>query len=257
MRGHPDTDPVYPAAMQRGRLRVVLGVAPGAGKTLRLLDEAHRLRTLGVDAVLAFVDTRGRAALEARLAGLEIVAWRRVEHRGLGVDDLDLDAVLARRPALAIVDDVAHTNIPGSRHRKRHEDVSALLDAGVDVLCALDVSHLDSLADVVERATGGVVRETVPDGFLRQADDVVCLDVGADELLARTPGGAPGLGPAALATSSKYRRSRASGALARSIASSAARKLPQSCRRRETASPSPGSVRLPAAVSRAASKSGT
>jgi two-component system sensor histidine kinase KdpD len=185
--------------MQRGRLRVVLGVAPGAGKTLRLLDEAHRLRSIGVDAVVAFAQTRGREALEARLAGLEIVLRRRAEHRGLAVFDLDLDAVLARRPALAVVDDVAHTNIPGSRHRKRHEDVTALLDAGVDVLCALDVAHLDSLADVVERVTGSGVRETVPDGFLRQADDVICLDVGADELLARDPVGARALGASSLA----------------------------------------------------------
>jgi two-component system, OmpR family, sensor histidine kinase KdpD len=174
---------------KRGRLKLYLGFAAGVGKTYRMLEEAHTLALRGVDAVVAAVDTHGRDETSALLDGLELVPRRRVEHRGLAVEEMDLDAVLARRPQVAIVDEVAHTNAPGSRHRKRYQDVLALSEAGINVVCAFNVQHLESLKDTVERATGVTVRETVPDTFLRQCDQVVTLDLTVEDLLERLRAG--------------------------------------------------------------------
>jgi len=174
---------------RRGRLKVYIGPAAGVGKTYRMLEEAHALRKRGVDVVLGFVETHGRAETEALLEGLEAVPRHRVTYRGLTVEEMDLDAVLARRPQLAVVDEIAHSNVPGARNRKRYQDVLELLAAGINVICAFNVQHLESLKDVVERATGVTIRETVPDTFLKQADQVVNLDLDAEDLLERLRSG--------------------------------------------------------------------
>ncbi len=170
---------------RRGRLKVYIGFAAGVGKTYRMLEEAHALRKRGVDVVVGLVETHGRSETAALLEGLEAIPRRRIEYRGVAVEEMDLDAVLARRPQLAIVDEIAHTNAPGSRHRKRYQDVLEILDAGINVLCAFNVQHIESLREVVERATGIAVRETVPDTFLHQADQVVNLDLSIEDLIDR------------------------------------------------------------------------
>lgn len=174
---------------RRGRLKLYVGFAAGVGKTYRMLEEAHALRQRNVDVVLGFIETHGRAETEALLAGLEQIARRRIEHRGVVVEEMDVEAVLARKPEVAIVDEIAHTNAPGSRRRKRHQDVSDLLDAGINVIGAVNIQHLESLNDLVERATGVVVRETIPDAFLSQADQVVNLDLAVEDLLERLRAG--------------------------------------------------------------------
>jgi two-component system sensor histidine kinase KdpD len=159
------------------------------GKTFRLLEEARALRARGIDLVLAWVDPRGRPEVEALLAGLEAVPPRRFDFRGLVAEEMDLAAILVRRPQVAIVDDLAHANVPGSRNGRRHEDVAELLEAGVSVIAAMDVVQLESLRDLVERLTGLVVHETVPDTFLRGADQVVTIDVSVEDLLERVQAG--------------------------------------------------------------------
>ncbi|MBI3249490.1 MAG: universal stress protein [Deltaproteobacteria bacterium] len=174
---------------KRGRLRVYIGPAAGVGKTYQMLEEAHLLKKRGVDVVLAFIETHGRPDTEALVAGLEIVPRRRFEYRGVVMEEMDLDAVLARHPHVAIVDELPHTNAPGSRHKKRYQDVLELLDTGSNVICAMNVQHLESLNDLVKQATGVVVRETVPDSFLKQADQVVNLDLAVEDLLERLRAG--------------------------------------------------------------------
>src|SRR3954470_8607389 len=170
---------------RRGRLKLYVGFAAGVGKTYRMLQEAHELRKRGVDAVVAFVEPHGRAETIALVEGLEVVPRRRIDYRGVPVEEMDLAAVLARRPQVTVVDEIPHTNVPGSRNRKRWQDVLALLDAGINVIGALNVQHLESLNGLVERATGVVVRETVPDSFLKQADQVVNLDLAVEDLQER------------------------------------------------------------------------
>src|SRR5882724_11598845 len=170
---------------KRGRLKVFIGSAAGVGKTYQMLEEAHALKKRGVDVVLAFIETHGRAETAVLIEGLEVIPRRRFEYRGVMVEEMDLDAVLARRPQVAIVDELAHTNVPGSRNKKRYQDVLELLDAGINVICAMNVQHLESLNDLVKQATDVVVRETVPDSFLKQADQIVNLDLAAEDLLER------------------------------------------------------------------------
>jgi len=174
---------------KRGRLKLYIGFAAGVGKTYRMLEEAHALRKRGVDVVVGFVETHGRADTEVLLDGLEIVPRRRIEYRGVAVEEMDLDAVLARRPQVAIVDEIPHTNVPGSKNRKRYQDVLDLLGAGINVIGALNVQHLESLNDLVEHTTGVTVRETVPDNFLKQADQVVNLDLAVEDLQERMRAG--------------------------------------------------------------------
>jgi two-component system sensor histidine kinase KdpD len=174
---------------KRGRLKLYVGFAAGVGKTYRMLEEAHDLRRRGVDVVVAFVEPHGRAETSALLDGLEIVPRRRTEYRGVLVEEMDLEAALARRPTVAVVDEIPHTNAPGSRNRKRYQDVIALLDAGINVIGAMNVQHLESLNGLIERATGVAVRETVPDSFLKQADQVVNLDLAVEDLLDRLRSG--------------------------------------------------------------------
>ena len=167
---------------KRARLRVYIGAAPGVGKTYLMLRDAHLLRERGLDVAVAFVETYGRADTEAQIGQLAVIPRRRVPYRGVEMEEMDLDAVLARRPAVAIVDELAHTNVPGSRHTKRFEDVLELLDAGIHVMTAVNIQHIETLNDAIARITGVHVRETVPDTFLDRADEVINVDVTTDEL---------------------------------------------------------------------------
>jgi two-component system sensor histidine kinase KdpD len=169
----------------RARLRVYIGAAPGVGKTYRMIQDARQFKTQGLDVVVAFVETYGRADTEAQLADLEVIPRRRSEYRGITLEEMDLDVVLARRPQIAVVDELAHTNIPGSRHEKRFQDVVELLDAGIHVMTAVNIQHLETLNDAVSRITGVQVRETVPDAFLDRADQVINVDVTVEELRER------------------------------------------------------------------------
>lgn len=177
------------AARKRGRLRIYFGASAGVGKTFAMLNAAHALRREGRDVVVGLVETHGRRDTDALLAGLEVVPRRTFEYQGQALPEFDLDAVLARRPALVLVDELAHSNVPGTRHPKRWQDVDELLAAGIDVFTTLNVQHLDSLNDVVGGITGVTVRETVPDAFFDRADEVVMVDVSADDLLARLAAG--------------------------------------------------------------------
>src|SRR5262249_53195061 len=148
---------------QRGRLKVYLGFAPGVGKTYEMLLEGHRLRNRGVDVVIGIVETHGRAETAAVIGDLEQTPRRKVEYRSVVLEELDLDAVLRRKPTVALVDELAHTNAPGSKHPKRYQDVEELLRNGISVITTMNVQHLESLYDVVERFTGVKVKERVPD----------------------------------------------------------------------------------------------
>jgi two-component system sensor histidine kinase KdpD len=174
---------------KRGRLKLYMGFAAGVGKTYRMLEEAHALQKRGVGVVVAFVETHGRAETAALLEGLEIVPRKKATYRGVTVEEMDLEAVLVRKPELAIVDEIPHTNVPTSRNQKRWQDVLDLLAAGINVIGALNVQHLESLNDLVERNTGVTVRETVPDSFLEEADQVVNLDLSVEDLQDRMKAG--------------------------------------------------------------------
>ncbi len=174
---------------KRGRLKVYIGPAAGVGKTYQMLEEAHALKKRGVDVVLGFIETHSRAEPEALIDGLEVIPRRRSEYRSVTVEEMDLDAVLKRHPQVAVVDELAHTNIPGSRNRKRYQDVLELLSGGINVICAFNIQHLESLNDLVKQATDVVVRETVPDSFLKQADQVVNLDLAVEDLIERLRAG--------------------------------------------------------------------
>lgn len=173
----------------RGRLKIHLGAAPGVGKTFAMLSNARRLAGEGVDVVVGLVETHGRAETAALIDGLEVLPRCPIAHRGRSLMEFDLDAALARRPGLLIVDELAHGNAPGSRHPKRFQDVEELLDAGIDVWTALNIQHLESLSDVVGRITGVAVRETVPDRILERADEVILVDLTPDELIERLKDG--------------------------------------------------------------------
>ncbi|WP_454051708.1 ATP-binding protein [Cellulomonas sp. Marseille-Q8402] len=175
--------------MTRGRLRVLLGAAPGVGKTFAMLEAGRDLRADGADVVVAVVETHGRSATAALLDGFEVVPRARVEHRGVVLTEMDLDAVVARRPQVALVDEYAHTNAPGARHDKRWQDVSALLDAGIDVLTTVNIQHIESLNDVVRTITGVPQRETVPDAVLRAADQIELVDLTPQSLRDRLAAG--------------------------------------------------------------------
>jgi two-component system sensor histidine kinase KdpD len=174
---------------KRGRLKLYIGYAAGVGKTWRMLEEAHELRRRGIDVVGALIEPHARAETAALIGDLEVVPRQRLEHRGVAVEEMDLEAVLARRPAVAIVDEIPHTNAPGSKNRKRWQDVLDLLAAGVNVIGAMNIQHLESLNDLVLRNTGVRVRETVPDSFLEHADQIVNLDLAMEDLLDRLKAG--------------------------------------------------------------------
>ena len=169
----------------RGRLKIFLGYAAGVGKTYAMLEAAHQRKKQGMDVVAGYIETHGRVETEALLGELEILPRNVIEYRGVKLTELDVDAVLQRRPALALIDEFAHTNAPGSRHPKRYMDVKEILDAGTDVYTTLNIQHLESLNDIVAQVTGVRVSETVPDSVIDQASEIEVIDLPPDELLAR------------------------------------------------------------------------
>ncbi len=169
----------------RGRLRLYLGMAPGVGKTLRMLEEGHRRLARGTDLVIGYVEPHGRPRTIELLEGLEVVPRRRVEYRGVVVEEMDTDAVVARRPTVALIDELAHTNVPGSTHLKRWEDVEIIRDAGIHVVSTLNVQHLESVADAVATITGAPVNERLPDDVLRGADEIELVDMSPHALRQR------------------------------------------------------------------------
>jgi two-component system sensor histidine kinase KdpD len=169
----------------RGRLRIFLGAAAGVGKTYAMLTSARARREDGAEVVIGVVETHGRAETQALLRGLEIIPRRRIDYHGRVLEEMDLDAILARRPALVLVDELAHTNAPGSRHPKRYLDVEELLAAGLDVYTTVNIQHIESLNDIVARITRVQVRETVPDSILERADDIEMVDITPDDLIQR------------------------------------------------------------------------
>jgi two-component system sensor histidine kinase KdpD len=164
------------------RLRIYVGAAPGVGKTYAMLREAHALKARGLDVVVGFVETYGRPDTEAQVRDLEVVPRRVVDYRGAKLEEMDVDAILARHPQVCLVDELAHTNVPGSRNAKRYQDVLDILNGGVHVLTAVNIQHLETLNDAVAKVTGVRVRETVPDTFLDRADEVMNVDVTVEEL---------------------------------------------------------------------------
>jgi len=171
--------------MQRGKLRVYLGSAPGVGKTFRMLDEGWRRKERGTDVVVAYVETHGRPLTDAQLRDLEVVPRVTREYRGAELEEMDLEAVLARRPEVALVDELAHTNVVGSTHEKRWQDVDAMLDAGIDVITTVNIQHLESVNDVVEKITGIRQQETIPDAVVRRAQQIEIVDVTPEALRRR------------------------------------------------------------------------
>ena len=173
--------------MRRGILRVYLGAAPGVGKTYDMLSEGRRRHERGTDVVVGFVETHGRIHTAELLDGMEIVPRRTLTYRGAEFTEMDLDAVLARAPKVALVDELAPTNVPGSRHEKRWQDIDELLAAGIDVISTVNIQHLESLNDVVESITGVKQRETVPDEVVRRADQIELVDMTAEALRGGSP----------------------------------------------------------------------
>src|SRR5208282_5276565 len=179
---------------RRGQLKLFFGASAGVGKTYAMLGAAQQRRKDGVDVVIGIVETHGRAETAALLNGLEILPRRKVEYKGVVLEEFDLDAALARHPTLILVDELAHTNAPGARHAKRWQDIEELLDAGISVYTTLNVQHWESLNDVVAQVTGVIVRETVPDTFLDRTHDLELVDISPEDLLKRLKEGKVYLG---------------------------------------------------------------
>lgn len=170
---------------EQAKLKIYLGAAPGVGKTYQMLEDAHLMRKQGIDVVIGFVEPHKRADTEAMIRDLEVIPQRAIPYRSVMLHEMDLDAILARRPQVCIVDELAHTNVPGSKNRKRYEDVLELLDSGIDVMTAVNVQHLETLNDAVARSANTTIRETVPDSLLKRADEIVNVDLTVEELRSR------------------------------------------------------------------------
>src|ERR1700694_2545666 len=173
----------------RGKLKVYIGSAAGVGKTYRMLQEAHDLRKRGIDVIVGFVETHGRAETASQISDIEVVPRRQIAYRGVTLEEMDVDAIIARSPEVVIVDELAHTNVPGSRHAKRWQDVEFLRDEGISVVSAVNVQHLESLNDIIAETLGVTVRETIPDWVVTDADQVVNLDISAEDLRQRLTDG--------------------------------------------------------------------
>ena len=193
-------------AAKRGQLKVFFGMCPGVGKTYAMLEAARGRKAEGVDVATGVVETHGRAETEALLMGLPVIPRQKIEYRGVTLQEMDIDAILARRPQLALVDELAHTNAPGSRHPKRYQDVLELLDAGIDVYTTLNVQHLESRRDVVQQVSGVAVREAVPDSVLDQADEIELIDLTPEQLRKRLAEGKVYLGERAATASENFFR---------------------------------------------------
>jgi two-component system sensor histidine kinase KdpD len=174
---------------RRGRLKLYLGYAPGVGKTFQMLQEALLLKKCGVDVVLGFIEPHGRQDLLDLAGGMETVPRKRVEFQGMVVEEMDLEGILARRPEVVLVDEVAHTNVPGSASRRRYQDILTLVGAGIHVICAFNIQHLESLHETVSRFLPTPVYETVPDTFVREADRIVTVDLAVEDLIQRVQEG--------------------------------------------------------------------
>jgi two-component system, OmpR family, sensor histidine kinase KdpD len=174
---------------EKGHLKVFIGMAPGVGKTYRMLQEGAAEADNGRDVVVGYLESHGRAETLAQAEGLELIPRRQLTYRGTPLEEMDLPAVLARRPELCLIDELAHTNAPGVEHEKRYEDVLEVLGAGIDVFSTVNVQHLESLGDQVTQLTGAHVRETIPDAVLAAADEVVLIDVTPETLIARLRAG--------------------------------------------------------------------
>ena len=170
---------------QRGKLKIYLGYCAGVGKTYQMLLEGQRFREDGIDVVVGLVETHGREETECLLQGLEAIPRRLIVYRGIEIHEMDLDAIIARKPAVVLVDELAHTNVPGSRNAKRYQDVEEILAAGIHVISTLNVQHLESLYDTVEQVTGVKVRERIPDRVVVEADQIVNVDITTEDLRRR------------------------------------------------------------------------
>ena len=189
METRPDPDEllkhVESEETKRGKLKIFLGYVAGVGKTYAMLEAAHQRKAQGLDVVVGYIETHKRAETEELVAGLEVLPRKQVEYHNVTLPELDVDAVLNRRPQLVLVDEFAHTNAPGSRHPKRFQDVEEILDAGIDVYTTLNIQHLESLNDIVAQVTGIIVRETIPDRVIDEASEIEVIDLPPDELLVR------------------------------------------------------------------------
>ncbi|GKT07150.1 universal stress protein [Desulforhabdus sp. TSK] len=184
-RKRPDTFLRMIRRAQRGRLKVYLGYCAGVGKTWQMLEEAHRLKKEEIDIAVGLVETHGRADTAALVEGLEVIPRRRQEYRGIVVEEMDVDAILARKPQVVLVDELAHTNVPGSRNAKRYQDVQEILAAGIHVISTLNVQHFESLYDTVETISGVKVSERIPDSVIADADEIVNVDLTTEDLQKR------------------------------------------------------------------------
>src|SRR5581483_6937345 len=200
----PDALPTEAGGAGHGRLKIFLGAAPGVGKTYEMLVQARRRKLDGVDVVIGVVETHGRVETDLLTKGLEAVPKKRLAYKGRVLFEMDMDAILQRRPRLVLVDELAHDNAPASRHPKRYLDVEELLAAGIDVYTTLNVQHIESLNDVVAKITHVRVRETVPDSILDRADDIELVDLTPEDLLARLKQGKVYLGEAAERAQQNY-----------------------------------------------------
>ena len=185
MTGSHHNDPLQRSGGAPGRLKVYIGMSAGVGKTFRMLEEAHDLLGKGVNIQVGYVETHGRAATQALIHGLPVIPRREVYYKGKRLEEFDLNATLLLHPDMVIVDELAHTNVPGSRHAKRYQDVLELLDNGIDVITAVNIQHIESINAEVERITGVAITERVPDSFLQRAHEVVNIDLTAEELITR------------------------------------------------------------------------
>ncbi|BAU14656.1 osmosensitive K channel His kinase sensor [Leptolyngbya sp. NIES-3755] len=186
---NPSPDSSYIRPAQRGKHKIFIGMAPGVGKTYRMLEEGHRLRQEGMDVVVGLLETHNRQETAQRSEGLEVVPRHQINCTDITLSEMDTDAILARQPQLVLIDELAHTNVPGSGREKRYQDVEVVLAAGIDVYSTVNIQHLESLNDLVARITGIVVRERIPDRLLEEADQVVLIDVTPETLEERLKDG--------------------------------------------------------------------
>jgi len=194
------------AKQKRGQLKIFFGMAAGVGKTYAMLEAAAERLAEGIDVVIGYVETHGRAETEALVVGLPIMPRRKLDYRGTLFEEMDLDAILLRHPQLVLVDELAHTNIPGTRHPKRYQDVLELIAAGIDVYTTVNVQHLESRADTVRQITGTTVRETVPDSILEMAHEIELIDLAPEDLQKRLAEGKVYLGDRAEAAAHNFFR---------------------------------------------------
>ena len=174
---------------RRGKLKLYIGHAAGVGKTYQMLEDAHLLKGRGVDVLVGYIETHGRVETAAKIGDLEVIARRHVSYKGKDLDEMDLPAILTRKPEIVLVDELAHTNVPGLEHEKRYQDVEEILTAGISVMTTVNIQHFESVQEIVTRVTGVDVQERVPDRLLRQADAIVNVDLPSEELRQRLAAG--------------------------------------------------------------------